>query len=368
VVVPTVQPVTTHADRKRFIEYPYRKYAGHRTWVPPLLLQEWEDTDPKKNPFFEHTEVQLFLAIEGSEVVGRVAAMNDSNYNTFHNEKTCLFAAFEAQSVEVARALMSAVEAWGRARGLVVVKGPSKISQNDMMGFLVENFDDPPTVMMNYNPPEYPAWMTDLGFSKSEDTFAWKMTVAQGLPERVGRIAKRVQKNLHVTLRSIDKKNLDRDAAIMRQIYNAAWDRNWGFVPWTEHEIDHLKDQLKQVADFKISFIAEIDGKPVAFSLVLPDINEALPGTGGRLLPFGLVKLLLLKPKRMRLLALGILPEYQGRGLDAFLYAETFWRGQGTYQAGEFGWTLESNDAINNGMRALGAEPYKRYRIFEKRL
>jgi GNAT superfamily N-acetyltransferase len=366
--VPTITPVTTRAERKRFIDYPYRKYAGHPTWVPPLLLQEWDDTDPKKNPFYEHSEVQLFLALEGERVVGRVAAMIDQNYNVFHSEQTCLFAAFEADSVEVGRALMAQVETWGRARGAAVVKGPSKISQNDMMGFLVENFDDPPTVMMNYNPPEYPAWMGELGYVKSEDTFAWKMTVAQGLPERVGRIAKRVQKNLRVTLRSIDKKNLDHDAGIMRQIYNAAWDKNWGFVPWTEHEIDHLKDQLKQVADFKISFIAEIDGKPVAFSLVLPDINEALPGTGGRLLPFGLVKLLLLKPKRMRLLALGILPEYHGRGLDAFLYAETFWRGQGTYQAGEFGWTLESNEAINNGMRALGAEPYKRYRIFEKRL
>ena len=362
----TITPVTTRADRKRWIEFPYRKYASHPTWVPPLLLQEWEDTDPKKNPFFDHSDVQLFLAVDGERVVGRVAALSDRNYNEFHKEATCLFSNFEADSLEIGRSLMAIVEAWGLARGAQVVKGPSKITQNDMMGFLVENFEDRPTVMMNYNPPEYPAWMSELGYAKSEDTFAWKMTVEQGLPERVGRIAERVKKNLRVTLRSISKKDIERDAVIMRQIYNAAWDENWGFVPWTEAEIGHLKDQLKQVADFKLSFIAEIDGKAVAFSLVLPDINEALPGTGGRLLPFGLFKLLTLKPKRMRLLALGILPEYHGRGLDALLYAETFWRGKGTYGTGEFGWTLESNEGINNGMRALGAVPYKRYRIFEK--
>ncbi len=366
--MPTVTPVATREDRKRWIEYPYRKYQGHPTWVPPLLLQEWEDTDPKKNPFFEHSEVELLLALEENRVVGRVAAMNDRNYNEFHHEPTCLFACLEADSLEVAQMLMRAVEDWGRKRNLALVKGPSKITQNDMMGFLVENFDDPPVVMMNYNPPEYPQWMEAIGYVKSEDTFAWKMTVAQGLPERVGRIAQRVKKNLNVTLRKISKKNINADALILRQIYNAAWDRNWGFVPWTEHEIEHLRDQLKQVADFDICFIAEIDGKPVAFSVSLPDINEALPGTGGRLLPFGLVKLLLLKPKRMRLIALGILPEYKGRGLDALLYAETFWQGQSRYATGEFGWTLESNESINSGMRALGAVPYKRYRIFEKKL
>jgi GNAT superfamily N-acetyltransferase len=366
--MPNIVSVKTRDDRKRWIEYPYQKYKTHPIWVPPLLLQEWEDTDPKKNPFFEHSEVELMLALEGNRVVGRIAAINDRNYNEHHKTAACLFAHLEADSVEVMRALLEAVETWGKARGLGIVKGPSKIAQNDMHGFLVDNFDDPPTVMMNYNPPEYPQWMERIGYAKSEDTFAWKMTVQQGLPDRVGRIAQRVKKNLNVQLRNISKKNINEDALILRQIYNAAWDENWGFVPWTEHEIDHLRDQLKQVADFETSFIAEINGKPVAFSLVLPDINEALPGTGGRLLPFGLLKLLTHKPKRMRLIALGILPEYHGRGLDALLYAETFWRGQHKYPSGEFGWTLESNEAITNGMKALGALPYKRYRIFEKKL
>ena len=364
----TIQPVTGRADLKRFIEYPYAKYRGHPTWVPPLLIQEWDTYQAHKNPFFQHSDVELFLALEGGRVVGRVAAIRDENYNRVYGENACLFAAFEAESEAVALALFAHVETWARARGCAVVRGPSKVEQNDMHGFLIENFDDPPTILMNYNPPEYPRFAEASGYAKAEDTLAWKMTVAQGLPERVGRIAERIKKNLKVSFRPLNFKNLDAEVPIIRTIYNAAWANNYGFVPWTEAEIDFMKNNLKQVADQKLCFIAEVAGQPVAFTLVLPDINEGLKGIGGRLLPFGILRLLTLKPKRMRLLTLGILPEYQGRGIDALLYAETFWRGQGTYAAGEFGWTLESNDAINNGMKALGAVAYKRYRIFEKRL
>jgi GNAT superfamily N-acetyltransferase len=363
-----IVPVTTRAQRKRWIEYPYRKYAKHPIWVPPLLIQEWEDTDPKKNPFFDHTEVQLFLALENDVVVGRIAAIWDKSFNQYRKENAALFAGLEAENAAVFKQLLEHVEAWGRERGLDTVKGPSKIAQNDMHGFLIEGFEDRPAIMMNYNPPEYIAWSEAAGYSKSEDTFAWKMTVAQGLPDRVGRIAERVKRNLKVTLRPLNFKNLDAEVVHMRRIYNSAWRDNAGFVPWSEAEIDHLKKQLGQVADQKISFMAEIDGQPVAFSLTLPDINQALPGTGGRLLPFGFLKLTRYKYTRMRLIALGILDDYHGRGLDALLYAETFWRGSSTYSQGEFGWTLESNEGINNGMRALGAVPYKRYRIFEKKL
>ena len=363
----TIQPVSSRASLKRFIEYPYQKYKTHPVWVPPLLIQEWDTYQAHKNPFFQHSEVQLFLALEGNRVVGRIAAIRDESYNTVYKENACLFAAFEAENEGVAQVLYQTVEDWAKARGCVVVRGPSTVEQNNMHGFLIENFDDPPTPLMNFNPPEYAQFAEVCGYVKAEDTLAWKMTVAQGLPERVGRIAERIKRNLKVHVRRINFKNLEPEVAIIRQIYNAAWANNYGFVPWTEAEIEFMKNNLKQVADRKISFIAEVDGKPVAFTLVLPDINEGLKHIGGRLLPFGIIKLLTLKPKRMRLVTLGILPEYQGRGLDGLLYAESFWQGQGTYSQGEFGWTLESNDAINNGMKALGAIPYKRYRIFEKR-
>jgi hypothetical protein len=366
--MPQIQSVSTRAERKLWIEYPYQKYKNHPTWVTPLLMQEWDDTDPKKNPFFDHAEVELFLALENGKVVGRIAGIVDKSFNHYRNEKSALFSSLEADSLDVFKALLAHIEVWGRKRGMETLKGPSKIAQNDMHGFLVEGYDDPPAVMMNYNPPEYIAWSEAAGFTKSEDTFAWKMTVAQGLPERVGRIAERVKRNLRVTLRPLNFKKLNEEVVHIRKIYNSAWSRNWGFVPWTEEEIDHLKNQLGQAADKDISFMAEIDGQPVAFSLVLPDLNQALPGTGGKLLPFGMIKLMTFKYSRMRLVALGILDDYHGKGLDALLYAESFWRGQKKYQSGEFGWTLESNDGINNGMRALGAIPYKRYRIFQKKL
>ncbi len=366
-----IQKVSNKADLRRFIEYPYNLYKNHPTWVPQLLWQEWEDLDQsqKKNPFFEHAVSDYFLALENGRVVGRIAAIHDTSYNEFHSEACVLFACFEAESAGVAKQLLSTVETWGKTRNLNLVKGPSKLSQNDMMGVLIENFDDPPVVMMVYNPPTYAGFIEGAGYVKSEDTFAWRMTVEDGLPDRVTRIAERVKRNLKVNLRKIalgSKKALAAELPILRGIYNAAWDKNWGFVPWTEHEIQHLASQLGQVADKDLCLIAEVDGKAAAFTVTLPDINEAMKGTGGRL--YGLAKVLLGKPKRMRLVAMGILPEFQGRGLDALLYAETFLRGQHKYKAGEFGWTLERNDAINNAMKALGAQQYKRYRIFEKRI
>ncbi len=363
-----IKSVTTRAERKLWIEYPYQKYRHHPTWVPPLLIQEWADTDPKQNPFFDHAEIELFIALENNKVVGRIAAILDQSFNKFRSENSVLFSSLEADNAAIFKALLERVENWGRTRGLTKIIGPSKVEQNDMHGFLMENFDDPPTIMMNYNPLEYIAWSEAANYQKYDDTFAWKMTVQQGLPERIVRIAERVKRNLKVTLRPINFKKLDDEAVHIQAIYNSAWSQNAGFVPWTDAEIKKLKNKLGQAADQQISYIAEIDGRAVAFSVVLPDLNQALPGTGGKLLPFGLLKLQFFKYTRMRLIALGILNDFQGRGLDALLYAETFQQGQKKYSSGEFGWTLESNEAINNGMRALGAIPYKRYRIFQKKL
>ena len=355
-------------DLKRFIEFPYRLYRGDPMWVPPLLVGEWETFNPKKNPYYDHATVDLFLALDAARVVGRVAAIEDSNYNDFHGEKVALFGHFEAESAEVTRLLLERVEGWARERGLDIVRGPSKAAANDMPGILVEGFDDPPTILMPYNGPQYLDFMTAAGYVKAQDTFAWRMHAAGGLPDRVGRISERVKRNLGVRVRTVNFKDVKGEIAIIRDIYNRAWERNWGFVPWTEREMEHMAAELKMVADKDVTLIAEVNGEPAAFSLMIPDINQLLRGTGGRLFPFGLPKLLLGKPKRSRLAVMGIIPEYRGRGLDAVLYAEGFWRGTKKYSSGEFGWTLESNTAISDGMKALGAEQYKRYRVFEKRL
>lgn len=363
-----IVPVSSRADLKRFIEYPYRLYRNHPVWVPPLLVSEWEAVDPKKNPALEHAEVQRYLAVSGGRVVGRVSAVVDRAFNAHWKQNTALFGAFEAEGAEAARGLLEAVEGWARARGLETVRGPVPASLNDLTGMLIENFEDPPAVLMPYNGPEYQGYLEGAGFEKAMDTFAWRMYSAAGMPERVLRIAERVKRNLGVQLREVNFKNLKADILIIRDIFNRAWAENWGFMPVSEREANRIANELKLVADRKATLIAEVGGRPVAFTIMLPDINQSLRGTGGRLFPLGLPKLLLGKPKRSRLYALGVVPEYRGKGLDALLYAESYRRGIGRYSSGEFGITLESNTAINEGMKAVGAEPYKRYRVFEKRL
>jgi GNAT superfamily N-acetyltransferase len=363
-----VVPVSGRADLKRFIEYPYQKYRNHPVWVPPLLVQEWDTFNRDKNPAFDDADVDLFLALSGDNVVGRIAALENRRFNQAINERSALFGYFEAENPEIARALLETVEDWGRKRGVHLVRGPFPVSLNDLEGLLIENFDDPPTILMAYNPPEYKDFIEAAGYTKSMDTFAWRMYSKDGLPERVARIAKRVKQNLNVVVRELDWKKLDQEVPLVLNIYNRAWADNWGFIPVTPREAMQIKDSLKTVADRKTTLIAEVNGQAAGFTIMLPDINQLLRGTGGRLFPLGLPKLLLGKPKRSRLYALGVLPEFRGKGLDALLYAESFWRGIARYNEGEFGITLESNEAINTGMKALGAEPYKRYRIFEKKL
>ncbi len=363
-----IEAVTDRAKLKRFIEYPYQKYRNHPVWVPPLLIQEWETFNRDKNPAFDDADVDLFLALSGDTVVGRIAALENRRFNQAIDERSALFGYFEAENPEIARALLETVEGWGRQRGIHLVRGPFPVSLNDLEGLLIENFDDPPTILMAYNPPEYKGFIESAGYTKSMDTFAWRMYSKDGLPERVSRIAERVKRNLNVVVRELDWKKLDQEVPLILNIYNRAWADNWGFIPVTPREAMQIKDSLKTVADRKTTLIAEVNSQAAGFTIMLPDINQLLRGTGGRLFPLGLPKLLLGKPKRSRLYALGILPEFRGKGLDALLYAESFHRGIARYNAGEFGITLESNEAINTGMRALGAEPYKRYRIFEKKL
>jgi GNAT superfamily N-acetyltransferase len=363
-----IQPVSGRADLKRFIEYPYQKYRHHPVWVPPLLIQEWDTFNRDKNPAFEDADVDLFLALDSGRVVGRIAALENRRFNKVIGERSTLFGYFEAESAEIAQTLLKTVEDWGKRRGVNLVRGPFPVSLNDLEGLLIENFDDPPTILMTYNPPEYQGFIEGAGYEKSMDTFAWRMYSKDGMPERVTRIAARVARNLKVTIRELDWKRLDDEVPLVLNIYNRAWADNWGFIPISPREAVQIKDSLKTVADRRTTLIAEVNGQAAGFTIMLPDINQLLRGTGGRLFPFGLPKLLLGKPNRSRLYALGILPEFRGKGLDAVLYTESYQRGIARYSSGEFGITLESNEAINTGMRALGAEPYKRYRIYQKTL
>lgn len=367
-----IDTVTTRSGLKRFIRFPWRVYSGDPNWVPPLITEVKAKLDRAKNPFFEHAAMELFLARRGEEITGRAAAIVDENHNRAHGEKVVFFGLYESlDDPDTAGALLGAVAAWGAARGMDVLRGPMNLSMNDECAFLAEGFDSPPTIMMPYNPRYYLDLMTACGMAKAKDLFAFRLSRDHVTAAKVAAVVERSQKEFPFTLRTVDMKNLDREAGIVALVYNSGWEKNWGFVPWTANEMKHMVKALKQIADPELVIFAEREGKPAGFALGLPDYNEILKGLNGRLFPFGLFKLLLgrKKIKGMRAAVFGLMPEYRHTGLSYLLYSELEKRAvRRGYAWGELSWQLEDNDAINRFAASIGARLYKRYRIYERRI
>jgi GNAT superfamily N-acetyltransferase len=365
-----IEPVSSTADLDQFALLPWSIYKGDPNWVPPLLKDFKNLFNPEKHPFYLHSEVQPFLARRDGKPVGRIAAIWNRNHQKFHDEPVGFFGFFECiDDVEVARALFAAAEEWLAARGLKTMRGPASFSSNEEWGLLIEGFDGPPRIMMTYNPRYYPALIEVCGFTKAKDLVAFFKKVPEP-PERLVRGAEIVaRRNPDVTIRHLDMKNFSRDLNIVRDLYNRAWEKNWGFVPMTEAEIDHMAKELKPAVDPELVLIAEKAGKPVGFSLTLPDLNQALKKANGRLFPFGLIRILLEAKKihTLRVLTLGIVPEYRLSGIDAMLYLHIFRTGaRKGYDSGEFSWMLEDNIAIHRPMENLGARIYRRYRLYDR--
>ncbi len=302
--------------------------------------------------------------------------MND-NHNAFHNEKSGGFGFFESiNDPAVAAALFEAAEDWVRGQGMTVIRGPLNFSTNDEVGTLIEGFDEPPMVMMTYNPRYYPALIEGRGYTKAMDLFAWIYDIEENLkkaPEKLFRVAEKAAARQGIRVRKLDMRHFDRDIALIKEAYTSAWERNWGFVPMTEHEIDHLAKGLKAVLDPNLIFIAETaDGKPAGISLTLPDLHQALTWSGGgHLWPFGLLKFLWHKRKvnQVRLFIMGMQEQYRGRGIDALFYLRTGQEGlKRGYKRMEGSWILETNDMMNRILERLGGVKYKTYRIYEKNL
>lgn len=367
-----IDRVTTRSGLKRFIRFPWRVYSGDPNWVPPLITEVKAKLDRAKNPFFEHAAMELFLALRGEEITGRAAAIIDENHNRAHGEKVVFFGLYESlNDSDTAGALLDAVAAWGAARGMDLLRGPMNLSLNDECAFLVEGFDSPPAIMMSYNPKYYLDLMAACGLAKAKDLFAFRMSRDHEVAAKVSAIVERSQKEFPFTLRSVDMKELDREAGIVALVYNSGWEKNWGFVPWTANEMKHMVKALKQIADPELVIFAEREGKPAGFALGLPNYNEILRGLDGRLFPFGVFKLLLgrKKIKGMRAAVFGLMPEYRHTGLSYLLYSELEKRGvRKGYEWGELSWQLEDNDAINRFAASIGARLYKRYRIYERRI
>ena len=276
----------------------------------------------------------------------------------------------------VAAALLDAAETWVKAQGMTVIRGPLNPSINDEIGTLIDGFNESPIVMMTYNPSYVPALIEGCGYTKAMDLYAWIYNIEEDLrnaPEKLARVSEKAMQKQGIHIRKVDMRNFDRDVALVKQVYNTAWERNWGAVPLTDHETDHLAASLKPTIDPNLIFIAETaDGRPVGVSLTIPDLHQALKlSGGGHYFPFGLLKFLWHRRHidQCRLMIMGMVEEYRGRGADAIFYLETakeaLKRG---YRRLEGSWILESITMMNQIIERLGGKKYKTYRVYEKQL
>ena len=365
-----IYAVNSTKDFKDFLLLPWQIYKGNPCWVPPLLSEIKELLDTEKNPFWEHAKREIYLAKKDGKVVGRIAAIIDDTHNSFHEEKTGFFGFFECvNDFEVARALFDKAKEWLVARNMTNMRGPASPSLNDECAFLSEGFDLPPTVMMPYSPPYYLELSEKYGFKKAKGMYAILVkTGTEGIPERIERMVAIVKKRTKVTIRPADFKQFDREIKYLKEIYNAAWEKNWGFVPMTDKEIDLAAKKLKQFAVPELIQFAEIDGKPVGVTVTVPDINQALIKINGRLDPISILKFLYYKRKIVgaRSLIGGVKKEYRNSGIIAVLFYETAKAGLKLgYQWSELGWNLEDNDLINEFDIAIGGKIYKKYIMYE---
>jgi GNAT superfamily N-acetyltransferase len=368
-----IEPVRSKRDLSAFIKLPFRLYAGEEYWVPPIIADRKRFLDRSKNPFFEHGEAEYFLARRDGEVVGRITAQIDRNLHEFQSNRWGQFGFFDAiDDQEVATALVDAAEAWVRERGCDRLVGPFDFTTNDECGVLVEGFERLPVVLMNWTHPYYPRLLEGAGLAKAMDTFMWTLNVVDRdkVHPAIFEMAAKVETEHGIICRPMRKRDLEAEVGRFLEVYNEAWQRNWGFVPLTESEVRHYAKQLRPLLDENWAMIAETaDGRVAGAALSLPDYNQVFRTMNGRLLPIGWLKFLLGKRKidRVRVFALGVKREFQHTGIAAKFYEMHYDSAERTPQkVGETGWILETNKPMNRAMEGMGGEIVCRYRIFER--
>lgn len=365
--------VTTSRDRDAFIKFPWRIYRDDPAWVPPLIIERKQFLD-RKHPFYEHGDAALFLARRGREIVGRIMASDDTRYNAIHDSNVGCFGMFECiDDVDLARALFDAAATWLKQKGRTEIIGPIDYSTNYVCGLLIDGFEHPPTLLTAHNPPYYERLIDACGFTKEKDWYAWWFSKFSESAKRLRNIAAARAGKHGLTIRQIDKKNIEEESRRITSVFNQAWEKNWGYVPFTEAEAVHMARELKPLIVPAGTLIAEVNAEPVGFVLAVPDINVALRHINGRLttfgLPVGLAKLLYYQKKIRtgRLVALGILERYRRTGIAEMLVLDVidaaFQRG---YTGAELSMTLEDNVMVNRFIEAMGAKRYKTYRIYRR--
>ena len=366
-----------------FVELAYRLNAGDPNWVPPLKDEVYGLLNPKKNPWFGHGRMQLFVAERGGRTVGRISAHIDDLALAQPPEQgwgpgAGNWGLFEAEDAETSAALIAAAEQWLRDQGMTKALGPMSISYWDEPGLLVEGFNQPPTVMMGHNSPAYAPWIEAAGYKGVQDLYTYGLPIGDGFPELVNRVVAMGEKSGKVRIRHVDKSRFDEEAALILSILNDAWSDNWGFVPLTDAEIAYAGKKMKPLVYEDLIRVAEVDGEPVAFMMTLPDMNEKLKDFGGSLFPFNWARLLwwLRKPKvrRMRVPLMGVVKKLQGTRMAsqlAMMLIEYIRRDAVVkYGAthGDFGWVLASNGPMISVGEAVGGKVDRIYRIYEKSL
>jgi GNAT superfamily N-acetyltransferase len=369
----SVEPVESPKALEEFLRLPFRLYEGDGRWVPPLLSNERKMLDPARNPFYQHAEARHFIARRDGAAVGRISAIVNRLHNDVQKDRTGFWGYFESENdPDIALELFDAAEGWLRGKGLDRSLGPVNPSINDPCGLLIDGFGWSPCVLMTYNPPFYPGLVERAGYAKSIDLLAWILLHDNLNRERIDRIASGIRTRSGVELRPIDLRRFDAELKIIQEIYNDGWERNWGFVPMTDAEVRFMAEDLKPLLLPGFAWIAEIAGRPVGFAFSLPDINHALKKCKGSLFPFGWWQFLPFKLKKIptvRIVALGIRKEFQKAGIGTLFYQRFMDEGlkRGVHSA-ELSWVLENNDLMNRPLKLMGANPYKAYRLYEKKL
>ena len=378
-----VRPVENRKDKLKFIRLPWDLYANEKNWVPPLEMDRMRLIDEAKNPFYKHATTKLFFAEDArGNIVGRIAAIINHRHNDLYGDKVGFIGFFDSiNDAGVADALFTAAEDFLRSHGMRAVRGPISPSINDEVGLLVDGFEYPPAVMMPWHPSYYKTLWEQADFKKAEDMLAWRITETKSFSPKIKRVTDMVRERSKVNIRSLDMKRYDQEVNLIRDLYSRGWEENWGAVPLDADEITMLATELKQIIDPDFVLFAEVpgtNGKPqtIGFSLCIPDINQAF--LAGKPIPKGAMNLptaiqnLMTKKKaidNLRIVLLGVMPEYRGRAIDALLYREIMERAKRKgILYGEASWVLENNAMMTRAAQVMNGEPYKRYRVFEKPL
>jgi hypothetical protein len=371
-----IKALSGRSDLMKFIKCEWNFYKDDKYWVPPLILDRAKTLDTKKNPFFKHSVIQLFIAERNGEIVGRIAPLINSNHNKTHNDRVGFFGFFECiDDQEVANKLFDTAAQWVSDRGMDTLRGPLNPSMNDVPAMLYEGFDSIPMIMMPYNQKYHIKLYENYSFEKAQDLLGYYLDQNKYMTDKLKRIQQIVRQRYDITVRNVnlkDKEQFKRDLQTMKDIYNSAWVPNWGFVRWTDEEFDFLAEDMKQTADPELAFIVESKGKPAGFAFGMPNLNQILYyNRTGRLIPF-LWHYLTKKKKMtwMRIIALGIIPEFHQKGIDSVMYYELGTRSISKgWVHGDASWLVESNVMINRAMvQVLNGELYKKFRIWEKKI